>query len=58
MFFSDGRATEGETDDSMLLNKLWAWNQGNNASIFSFAIGNGADTSLLKQISCEFNGEM
>lgn len=55
IFLTDGAATEGETDQSKILDNISSINK-NNVPIFSLSFGEDADYGFLKKMSAQNDG--
>lgn len=55
LFLTDGRATEGETDNEVILSNVRGNNSVVDAAIFCLAFGRQADFGLLKMLSLQNN---
>ena len=56
LFLTDGEPTAGVTDTAGLQSILNEYNK--DISLFTYALGEGADTTILSSLSCSFNGMM
>ena len=56
LFLSDGEPNEGASTSSGLISFINEYNQ--DISLFTYALGNGASQTILKDLACNFNGMM
>lgn len=56
LFFTDGNPTSGNSNSDSLINQINSFNSEFDIKLFTYAIGNGFDTSLLRNLSCQFKG--
>ena len=56
MFLTDGVPTVGASTSSDLINLIDGYSQ--TITMFTYALGSGADTSILSDLACEYEGIM
>ena len=56
LFLTDGEPTVGIEDGASLTNLVTSLNQGDKATVFTFALGSGASQTIPKSIACANKG--
>ena len=56
LFLTDGQPTMGTTSSSGLISIIDSYNT--DITLFTYALGSGADTTILQELACEYSGIM
>lgn len=58
LFFTDGNPTSGNSTSESLTSQINTFNSEFDIKLFTYAIGSGFDTSLLRNLSCQYKGAL